>query len=271
MMDQLKSVVHDGCKIAYWTRGRGPAILLIQGVGVQGAGWHPQIDALASQFTCIWFDNRGLGLSKPVDKQFSVEQMASDAHAVLLDSGYRQAHIVGHSLGGLVAVQLALDHRASVESLSLLCTFSGGKYVAPLTARMIWLGMRTQIGTRRMRRLGFLRLVSPPGPISDPDAMADRVGKLFGHDLADQPSIVRRQLRAMKSCDITSRLKELAGLPTTVVSATHDPIAPPSSGRVLSNGIPNARYVEFKDASHGLPITHALEINQLLIESLQPN
>ena len=119
-----------------------------------------------------------------------------------------------------------------------------------------------------MRRLGFLRLVSPPGPIKDPDAMADQVGKMFGHDLADQPSVVSKQMRAMRACDITPRLKELVGLPTIVVSATHDPIAPPNAGRILSNGIPNARYIEFKEASHGLPITHAKEFNRLLISSL---
>ena len=72
-MDHHKIFTNDGCALAYWTRGIGPAILFIQGVGVQGAGWQPQIDQLSSQFTCIWFDNRGLGLSQNVDKPFTVE------------------------------------------------------------------------------------------------------------------------------------------------------------------------------------------------------
>jgi pimeloyl-ACP methyl ester carboxylesterase len=62
------------------------------------------------------------------------------------------------------------------------------------------------------------------------------------------------------------RLGELAGLPTLVVSAAYDPIAPPSAGRALRDGISGARYVEVSDSSHGLPITHADTVNQLLEE-----
>ncbi|MEO8217796.1 MAG: alpha/beta hydrolase [Acidobacteriota bacterium] len=65
---------------------------------------------------------------------------------------------------------------------------------------------------------------------------------------------------------MTARLGELASLPTLVVSAYHDPIAPPAAGRVLRDGIPGARYVEFENASHGLPVTHASEVNALLGE-----
>lgn len=255
-------VEHRCCRLAYSVEGSGPAVLFIQGVGVQGAGWRPQTAELAAAHTCLWFDNRGMGRSQPVGAEVTVAQMAEDARAVLDAERIPAAHIVGHSLGGPVALQLALDAPERVRSLSLLCTFTGGRTAAPLTLRMLWLGLRARVGTRSMRRRGFLRLVMPPGATADPDALAE----LFGHDLADQPAVVAAQLRAMRASDLSERLANLAGLPTLVVSAAHDPIAPPRAGRALRDGLAGARYVEVADASHGLPITHAARVNGLLRE-----
>jgi pimeloyl-ACP methyl ester carboxylesterase len=270
-MKVLRVTEYLGCPIAYSAQGHGPPILFIQGVGVHGDGWMPQIDELAAEFTCISFDNRGMGKSIPANQPISVGQMTEDALAVLDAERIDRAHIVGHSLGGLVAIQLALSHRNLVRSLSLLCTFAGGSSAAPLTTRMIWLGLRSRIGTRRMRRKGFLRLVMPPGPINNPDAEAERLAALFGHDLADQPEIVSKQLKALRAWDTTSRLSELAGLPTLIVNAVHDPIAPPRAGHQLRDGIPGSRYLEAENASHGLPITHSAYINRLLHEHLSLN
>jgi pimeloyl-ACP methyl ester carboxylesterase len=112
--------------------------------------------------------------------------------------------------------------------------------------------------------------VMPPGALNgiDADEMAGRLAALFGHDLADQPPIVDKQLDAMRAYDATPRLGELADVPTLVVNAFHDPIAPPSAGWVLSSGIPGARYVELPDASHGVPIQNPDQINRLLLDHL---
>jgi pimeloyl-ACP methyl ester carboxylesterase len=91
---------------------------------------------------------------------------------------------------------------------------------------------------------------------------------LFGRDLADQPPIVTAQLRAMSRYSAASRLSELAGVPTLVVSGAHDPIAPPALGKAIAERIGGARFVEFTDASHALPIQRARELNVLLIEHL---
>lgn len=262
------AVVVDGCPLAVDRAGNGPPVLLIQGVGVQGAGWRPQVQALAPEFECLTFDNRGIGRSVPAGAPIAVERMAADALAVLDAAGHERAHVVGHSLGGLVAVHLALVAPRRVRSLSLLCTFARGQDAAPLSMRMMWWGLRSQVGTRAMRRRGFLGLVLPPGEVPAP-GLAERIADLFGHDLATQPAVARDQLRALRHADALPRLGELAGIPTLVLSAAHDPIAPPAAGRALAAGIPGARYVELPDASHGAPITHAADTNALLLDHLR--
>lgn len=261
---------HRGCRLAYEVRGDGPPVLFIQGVGVHGGGWKPQVDALADQYRCLTFDNRGMGRSQPLGGPLSVHQMADDARALLDAQGWDSAHVVGHSMGGPIALQIALSARERVRSLALLCTFARGADATRLSFWMLWVGLRTRLGPRRLRRRAFLQIIMPPGepPAGDRDSFAERLAPLFGHDLADQPSVVMKQLAALRNYDATPRLAELAGLPTLVVSARHDRIAPPPSGRALAAGIGGATYVQIAGAAHGVPIHQADRVNGLLAEHL---
>lgn len=257
--------------MAYTLRGAGEPVLLIQGTGVHGAGWKPQVDDLAATHACLTFDHRGIGRSGPPNGPISVAQLAEDSSAVLDAAGCGSAHVVGHSLGGLVALQLALTRRDRVRSLALLCTFARGRDATRLTPWMLWVGLRSQVGPARSRRRAFLRLLLSPARHAsvEHDRLAADLEPLFGHDLARQPPVALRQLRAMAACDLTPRLSELGGLPTLVVSAAHDRIAPPTSGRAIAAGIPGAQFVEFPDAAHGLPLTDTGRTNTLLRDHLK--
>jgi pimeloyl-ACP methyl ester carboxylesterase len=262
---------HRGCRFSYQVDGSGPPVVLIQGVGVHGAGWTPQVEALRDSFECLTFDNRGMGQSQPRGVPITVEQMAEDTASLMDHLGWESAHMAGHSLGGLIALHLALTVPRRVRSLSLLCTCARGRDATRLPWRMLWLGLRSRIGSRRMRRRAFLQIVMPPQELAgaDPDVMAARLEPLFGHDIADQPPVAMAQLAALRAYDATPRLHEIVEIPTLVVSAAHDPIAPPRSGRALAEGIAGARYVEFGAASHGVPIQRAGDVNEVLLEHLR--
>lgn len=243
---------------------------MIQGVGVHGSGWKPQVDALASQFTCLSYDNRGIGRSQPPSANLTVEEMASDALALMDAEGWQSAHVIGHSLGGLIAIYLGLNARHRVRSLSLLCTFPKGADATKLSLWMLWVGTLTRIGPLRSRRHAFLRIVMPKDLLTtaDCDKLAAELEPLFGHDIGVHPPVVMPQLNAMKRYDATPRLAELNGLPTLVVSAKHDPIARIEVGRAMAAAIRGARFVEFEDASHGAPIQCADRMNRLLLDHL---
>ena len=243
---------------------------MLQGVGVGGTGWLPQVRSLSQQFRTLYFDNRGFGASQPIAEPITVELMAQDVLALLDAQGWDSAHVVGHSLGGLVALYVAHAALKRVRSLSLLCTFATGRIPTRLDPWLLGVGMRTRIGTRRMRRHAFLQMVLAPEQYAQAnrDALAEEIAEVFGHDLADQPPVVMKQMGAMRRGDATSFLADLSAIPTLVVSATHDRIAPPYGGRALAEGIPGARYVEIPGSAHGVPITHAAEVNTLLLEHL---
>jgi len=264
----MPTIQTDAASINYSQEGSGPAVLMVQGVGVNGTGWGPQTEALKSQFTVITFDNRGIGGSTTQRADLSIPLMAADAVAVANDAGVGRFHLVGHSMGGVIAQEIALQATARVRSLTLMNTVVRGRDATGLSLPMIVTGLRTRVGTRTMRRNAFLELVMPADALQSADraALADKLARLFGHDLADQPPIVMRQLSAMGRYDARTRLKDLGAVPTLVMSGTHDRIASPASGRALAAAIPNARFVEFADAGHGLPIQHADRINALLHE-----
>lgn len=264
LLDQFETKLH------YELEGQGPPVLLVQGVGVAGTGWLPQVDGLRTRFQTLVFDNRGLGRSKPCPGPITIEAMAGDARALMDAAGWKSAHVVGHSMGGVIAQQLALDCPERVRSLSLLCTFARGRDATRLTAWMLWMTLRTRLGPRALRRRAFLEMLYPREFLRclNRDQLAAQTAAIIGRDLADQPPVIMRQLRALAAHDASGRLGKLAGIPTLVLSAAHDRIARPEYGRTLAGAIPGAIYEEQPDASHGVIIQQADRINRRLIQFL---
>lgn len=267
----MPTIPTERARIQYWKTGSGPAVILVQGAGVIGEGWRPQIDELKDRYTVVWIDNRGIGQSVITSGALRIEDMAADVLAVADVERLHDFHLVGHSMGGLIAHQVALTTPSRVLSLSLLCTFLKGSQGAALSIPMLITALRSRIGTRKMRRTAFVELVMPPAYLAtvDRDQLCAGLQGLFGRDLADQPSIVMQQVRAMSKFDVSAQLSTLQGLPTMVVSAEHDRIAPPEYGRALAAAIPGSTFFEIPRAGHAVTIQCAADVNALLTRHLQ--
>jgi pimeloyl-ACP methyl ester carboxylesterase len=267
---ERRTTPHRGCKLSWFVEGQGAPVVLIQGSGVGANGWRPQLDALTSRFHCLCFDNRAYGRSVPSAEPLSLELMAEDVLALMDAQGWESAHLVGHSMGGLIAQYVARRARARVRSLALLSTFADGRAPSKLTPWLVRVGLRTRLGTRRMRQRAFMEMVLTREELAavDPEVMAKKLGGLFERDLSESPPILMQQVRTMARADARPFLSELAGLPTLVASAEHDRIATPASGRELAQGIPGARYVELGGTAHAMTVTRATELNALLLEHL---
>ncbi|MEO5897338.1 MAG: alpha/beta fold hydrolase [Vicinamibacterales bacterium] len=256
-------------RIHYSRTGHGPVVILVQGVGVIGNGWKPQVDGLSDRYSLITIDNRGIGHSSTAAILIlTIEDMAADVLAIADAEHVDTFHLVGHSMGGVIAQQVALSARHRVASLALLCTFLKGKQGTMIAPSMLLTAIRSRVGTRAMRRRAFVELVMPAAHLATVgrDELCSDLAQLFGRDLADSPPIVMQQLRAMGRFDASSRLSSLKGMNTLVVSAALDCIARPAYGKALAEAIPGARYVEFADAGHAVTIQQAAEINALLLQ-----
>lgn len=114
-------------ELEYYVEGQGPPLLMIMGFGGQASSWgEPFLDRLRPHFTLVRFSNRGTGRSSRPQAPFSVRDMADDAVAVLEAAGFERGHILGVSMGGMIAQELAINHPRSVLGLVLGCTLPGG-------------------------------------------------------------------------------------------------------------------------------------------------
>ena len=119
-------------KIAWESRGEGPPLLLIQGLGYGRWSWEPIVPGLAARHRVVCFDNRGIGESDKPQGPYTAAQMAGDALQVLDEAGIERAHVLGASLGGMIAQELAVAAPERVDRLVLCCTTPGGPDAVPM-------------------------------------------------------------------------------------------------------------------------------------------
>lgn len=223
-------------------------LLMIMGLAGSGAMWFRLLPHISRGHRAIVFDNRGTGDSSRATTSLTMETMARDAVAVLDAAGVEQAHVLGASMGGMIAQHVALDHRARVRSLILACTTAGGRHESPnvrLTAASL---LRPWIGPARTFALVAPALYSPRTLAGAPERIeedrgiraADRVGALT--PILQGAAIARH--------NTTARLQELEGLPVLVLHGLDDRLVPPAHGRELASLIPGARLVEIPDTGH---------------------
>ena len=118
--------------IKWESSGDGPPLLLIQGLGYGRWGWEPIVPGLAARHRVVCFDNRGIGESDKPEGPYTAAQMAGDALQVLDEAGIERAHVLGASLGGMIAQELAVAAPERVDKLVLCCTTPGGPNAVPM-------------------------------------------------------------------------------------------------------------------------------------------
>ncbi|MFN8558247.1 MAG: alpha/beta hydrolase [Dehalococcoidia bacterium] len=234
----------DDIDIRYEVRGRGAPLLLLPGIGAAGDMWgDPFLDALAGHLRLIVPDHRGVGGTRRGGGSYTVARLAADAVAVLDAEGVLAAHVFGVSLGGMVALQMAVDRPSRVRTLVLGGATAGGPEAAlPRRSLMEDLPREGLLGRRVAAQL------------VTPEFTARRTGlltRLAVRALARpvSPALLREQLVAVSGCDLSDRLGE-ALAPTLVMTGDRDSVFPASNARALVRGIRDARGALVKDAAH---------------------
>jgi pimeloyl-ACP methyl ester carboxylesterase len=142
--------------LAYDIRGRGSPLVLIQGVGVGRLGWEPVADRLARRFQVVTIDNRGIGASDTPPGRYSTRVMAEAVLAVLDHAGIQRASLVGTSLGGMIAQELALAHPERVDKLVLVATIPGGPRSRPMPLGTTYLFASAPLMTSQVKLQQFV-------------------------------------------------------------------------------------------------------------------
>jgi 3-oxoadipate enol-lactonase len=228
------------------------------GFGMTGAMWRPVVEELSPQHRCAIYDHPGLGAS-PGPAPRSMAGLAAAARGVLDRLGWERAHIVGISMGGMVAQELALEVPSRVISLVLLATHAGG----PLGALPPWEGLLV-LASPRSRGWKLQRLLYPRSfRRQDPSQLQQRTRAQLAQRVPREA--LRAQLRAVLGHDTRTRLQALQ-VPALVIEAGQDRLVRASRTRALAAAIPRCRYVRLPEAGHGLIVQEQQAVGALLRE-----
>jgi pimeloyl-ACP methyl ester carboxylesterase len=247
-------------KLCYSATGdpERPALLLIMGLGFQLVHWP---EAFCHQladlgYYVVRFDNRDAGRSTHLPgERYTLEDMAEDAVGLLDALRIASAHVVGASLGGMVAQLMAIRHPTRVRSLASLMSTTGrrgkGKTALRVYRHMFSRRPRTEHEAIERRVRVFLD-VGSTGFAQDADEIR-RANALAFHRDPDARGGRRRQHRAVRAGgDRTARLQQISA-PTLVIHGTVDPICRPSGGEATAQAIPRARLELIDGMGHDLP------------------
>jgi 3-oxoadipate enol-lactonase len=237
-------------RLHYEQRFDGEPLLMIMGLGGSGAMWWRLLPHLDGHCRAIVMDNRGTGDSDRVRGRLATEDMVADALAVLDAAGEASAHVIGVSMGGMIAQHLALDHRERVRSLILGCTTPGGRSGAPPWRLLAASALRPLLGGRATFSILSPALYARSTREQRPERVAEDL-RLRGGD-ATPAATIRAQLMAIAGHDVRPRLGELAGLPVTVIHGCEDSLVPLRHGEALAAGIPGSRLVRIAGCGHML-------------------
>jgi pimeloyl-ACP methyl ester carboxylesterase len=171
--------------LAYDVRGRGSPLVMIQGMGVGRWGWEPVAARLARRFQVITIDNRGIGASDTPPGHYSTRMMADDVLAVLDAAGIQRASLIGTSLGGMIAQELALAHPERVDKLVLVATIPGGLRSRPMplptTYLFAWAPFMFAAIAAALKEMGYRGTVGLEAYASGDDKVAlERFSAVFG-------------------------------------------------------------------------------------------
>jgi pimeloyl-ACP methyl ester carboxylesterase len=256
----MPDAYNDGVRLAYERRGpRGSeTVVFVEGLGYGRWMWRWQQDALAEYDRLLW-DNRGTGDSAEPEGPYTIDRMAGDLGAVLEAAGVGSAHVVGASMGGMIAQQFALsDDRAA--SLTLLCTSPGGPEAVPTpeATRARMYDVPEDLGERERRRYKMRPALTDAFWAENSDLVERIVDWRLDSDASEQPT--EWQAAAVAQFDLYDRLDDI-GVPTLVLHGSADQVVPVENGRLLAERLPDVRYHELDGAPHLLFIERADTVN----------
>lgn len=239
-------------QIHYEVHGEGFPLVMIMGLGGDIHWWDPRmVQELSKRFRLIMFDNRGAGRTDVSDKRYTLRLFADDTAGLMDALGISRAHILGISMGGMIAQELALSYPEKVEKLVLLATACGGVRSIPPSEEVmeVLTAERNKMSPEEILRGFFSLCVTEDFIRKNPDYIELSVQQTVKPPISNEAYM--RQLNAAREFDTYDRLPQI-GQATLILQGKQDILTPPENGSILAEAIPNAKLVLFENSAHGL-------------------
>lgn len=243
-------------------------LVMIMGLSANADWWDPEtVAALSRDFKVLVFDNRDSGRTTGPAAPYTIKDMAADTAGLMDRVGIEKAHVLGLSMGGMIAQELALNYPEKVDRLILGCTTPGVSKGVPPTkeAMAIMLESRENVSMTRLAR-GLLKVLFAPGWVwRNLFRLPRLLARLGSHPI--RPDAYQRQLQAIAAFDAADRLGRIKAR-TLVLHGDHDILLPPENARVIAGLVPGAKLVIFRGCAHGFNAEKPREFVRVVREFL---
>jgi len=258
----------NGINITYRVEGQGEPLIMIMGLGSAQNLWRFQTGLFKKYYRTITFDNRGVGRSDKPNGPYSINMMADDTIGSMDHLGIEKAHILGVSMGGMIAQELAINHPERIDKLVLGCTFARRDSSSGLSSeasKALEVYENSSHDDLRIRRFGGIlidltlnkrlyRILAIPQM-----KIMIRLSRLNG---------LAGQLEAVLTHDAADRLRMIKAS-TLVITGTEDRLIKPISSEIIANLVPKAKLVKVEGGSHGFNAEMSSKFNREVLDFLR--
>jgi len=259
----------NGIRFHFETYGEGDPVLFISGLTAPSINWLFQVKEFSLRHHVIIFDNRGVGeTDMPDAASYPTSQMAEDAAAVLDHLKIPKAHVIGHSMGGTIAMELAIRHPKRVRSLSLCSTWAHGDGRFLHTVRA-WMAQWRQLDRDSRVRHLLMPWLYTSGFLADQARVEEVMKRVNSYPFPTRPEAVERQGQGLLDWNGT-RIREIKKLrvPTLVLVGRDDNLTVPAFSRALADLVPKSQFKTIP-GSHGFTIEFAEAFNSAVLRFLK--
>jgi pimeloyl-ACP methyl ester carboxylesterase len=261
----------NGINISYGADGHGEPLVLIMGFAGPKIGWIFQNCFFKKHYQVITLDNRGVWRTDKPKGPYSTKMMADDTVGLMDHLGIKKAHILGVSMGGMIAQELAINYPERVQKLVLGCTYASRDETGGLTPEYYkGIGFDEGSSNDELKKVAMGRLLTTVFSLS----FSNRLYRMLATLLAKMYVIllstkgVRAQYEATLEHNALDRLHDIKA-PTLVIAGTQDKLIRPGSSEIIADRIPNAEIIKVKDGSHSFFIEMKGRFNKEVLAFLR--
>jgi pimeloyl-ACP methyl ester carboxylesterase len=259
----------NGLNLYYEETGSGPPLLLIAGISSNTLGWAMLLPALSERFRVIAFDNRGAGRSSAPAGPYTTRQMADDAAALLEQLGIERAHVIGISMGGMNAQELALAHPERVDRLVLYATYARPRPAIHDPWFTNWVDAYERKFAAEQLAVMMLPWFLTPAFMAQPDHVEAAIAEWVADPYPAPAHGVVAQAAACLSHDTLDRLGQVAA-PTLVLVGAEDILTPVACAQELAESIPGAQLHVLERGGHTPDVEYPEAVAAAMLAFLAP-
>ena len=256
----------NGQRLYYEIAGEGEPLLMVMGLGADHLAWALQVPPLSEHFKVVTYDNRDCGQSTYAEGPYEITDLAADAIALADHLEFDSFHLVGASMGGCIAQEIALGWPERVRTLTLAITFGGAGAYGRKSGRMMAADVERRTYEEQIDQM--MLLCFSEDLFDQEERITFLRQQMLDNPHPQKPEGFARQAEATGRHEARERLPSLK-MPVHVIGAQHDILVPCWKSEELAELIPGAKLTVIEGATHGLNLERADDFNSAVLEFLR--